>query len=81
MNTKEINEYYIIKLFSISENRYTYLYANNPYKETIYIADRFPSYEEGLARMQEFFQWNGQRKDFDMSKSKVCKITLIEEDM
>lgn len=50
-------------------------------KKGIYIADRFSSYEEGLARMQEFFQWNEQRKDFDMNKSKVCKITLIEEEM
>jgi hypothetical protein len=74
------NIYYVVKLFSIKFNEYSYLYVENPYK-TIYIADRFPSYEEGYARMQEFFQWNGQRKDFDMSKSKVCKIILIEEDM
>ena len=46
-----------------------------------YIADRYTSYEEGYARMQEFFQWNIHRKDFDISKSKVCKITLIEEDL
>lgn len=77
----ETNVYYVIKLYSIKFNQYFCLYANNPYKEAIYIADRFPSYEEGYARMQEFFQWNEQRKDFDMSKSKVCKITLIEEDM
>ena len=76
----ETNVYYVIKLFSIKHNKFTYLYADNPYYD-IYIADRFPSYEEGLARMQKFFQWNGQRKDFDMSKSKVCKITLIEEEM
>lgn len=36
-------------------NGYTYLYAENPYN-VIYIADRFSSYEEGYARMQEFFQ-------------------------
>lgn len=76
----ETNEYYVVKLFSMKFNGYTYLYAENPYK-VIYIADRFPSYEEGYARMQEFFQWNVHRKDFDISKSKVCKITLIEEDM
>lgn len=76
----ETNEYYVVKLFSIKFNKYSYLYAENPYK-TIYIADRFSSYEEGYARMQEFFEWNKQRKDFDMSKSKVCKITLIEEEM
>ena len=74
------NIYYVVKLFSIKFNEYSYLYADNPYK-VIYIADRFPSYEEGLARMQEFFQWSKLRKDFDMSKSKVCKITLIEEEM
>ena len=77
----ETNVYYVIKLYSIKFNQYFYLYANNPYKRGIYIADRFPSYEECLARMQECFQWNEQRKDFDMSKSKVCKITLIEEEM
>lgn len=48
-------------------NGYTYLYAENPYN-VIYIADRFSSYEEGYARMQEFFQWNIHRKDFDISK-------------
>ena len=74
------NVYYVVKLFSIKFNEYTYLYVENPYK-VIYIADRFPSYEEGYARMQEFFQRNVHRKDFDISKSKVCKITLIEEDM
>ena len=72
--------YYVIKLYSIKFNEYSYLYAENPYN-TIYIANKFPSYEEGYTRMQKFFQWNGQRKDFDMNKSKVCKITLIEEDM
>jgi len=77
---KEINVYYVIKLFCIERNKYTYLYADNPYR-AIFIANRYSSYEEGFARMQEFFQWNGQRKDFDMSKSKVCKITLIEEEM
>ena len=76
----ETNVYYVVKLFSIKFNGYGYLYTECPYK-TIYIADRFPSYEEGYARMQEFFQWNRRRKDFDVSKSKVCKITLIEEDM
>lgn len=76
----ETNVYYVIKLYSIEFNQYFYLYANNPYHD-IYIADRFPSYEECFARMQEFFQWNEQRKDFDMNKSKVCKITLIEEEM
>lgn len=74
------NVYYVVKLFSIKYKKFTYLYADNPYK-VIYIADRFPSYEEGLARMQEFFQRSKLRKDFDMSKSKVCKITLIEEEM
>lgn len=73
--------YYVIKLYSIKFNQYFYLYANNPYKEADYIADKFHSYEESYARMQEFFQWNEQRKDFDISKSKVCKITLIEEEM
>ena len=72
--------YYVIKLFSIKYNEFTYLYASNPHR-TVYEATRFPSYEEGYTRMQKFFQWNEQRKDFDMSKSKVCKITLIEEDM
>lgn len=74
------NVYYVVKLFSIKFNEYSYLYVENPYK-AIYIADRFPSYEEGYARMQEFFQWSRLRKDFDVSKSKVCKITFIEEDM
>jgi len=46
----ETNVYYVIKLFSIKFNEYSYLYADNPYK-VIYIADRFPSYEEGLARI------------------------------
>ena len=78
MNTKEINEYYVIKLFSIIKNRYTYLYANNPY-QTIFTANRYSSYEEGFARMQEFFQWGDDRKDFDINKSKVAKITLIIE--
>ena len=76
----ETSVYYVIKLYSIKFNQYFYLYAESPYK-AIYIADRFPSYEEGYVRMQEFFQWSGLRKDFDVSKSKVCKITLIEEDM
>ena len=76
----ETSEYYVVKLFSIKNNKFTYLYEDNPYYD-IYIANRFPSYEEGYTRMQKFFQWNGERKDFDMSKSKVCKITLIEEDM
>lgn len=74
------NVYYVVKLFSIKFNEYSYLYAENPYK-AIYIADGFSSYEEGYTRMQEFFQWSESRKDFDMSKSKVCKITLIEEEM
>lgn len=77
----ETNVYYVIKLYSIKFNRYFYLYANNPYKQGIYIADRFSSYEEGYARMQEFFQWSESRKDFDINKSKVCKITLIEEEI
>lgn len=76
----ETNVYYVIKLFSIKHNKFTYLYEANPYYD-IYIANRFSSYEEGYARMQEFFQWNELRRDFDMSKSKVCKITLIEEEI
>ena len=72
--------FYVIKLFSIERNKFTYLYANNPYHD-IYIASRFSSYEEGYARMQEFFEWSDLRRDFDMSKSKVCKVTLIEEEM
>lgn len=76
----ETNEYYVMKLFSIKYNEFTYLYASNPYRD-IYEATRFSSYEEGYARMQEFFQWNESRKDFDINKSKVCKITLIEEEI
>ncbi len=72
--------YYVIKLFSIENNKYSYLYAENPYHD-VYIADRFSSYEEGYAKMQKFFQWNELRRDFDINKSKVCKITFIEEDM
>ena len=74
----ETNVYYVVKLFSIKNNKFTYLYEDNPYYD-IYIANRFSSYEECLARMQKFFQLNSDRKDFDMSKSKVCKITLIED--
>lgn len=76
----ETSEYYVIKLFCIERNKYTYLYADNPY-QVIFYANRYSSYEEGFVRMQEFFQWSESRKDFDVSKSKVCKITLIEEDM
>ena len=76
----ETSEYYVVKLFSIKYNKFTYLYASNP-NRTVYEATRFSSYEEGYARMQEFFQWSESRKDFDMNKSKVCKITLIEEEM
>lgn len=72
--------YYAIKLFSIKNNKYSYLYESNPYK-TVYEANKFSSYEEGLTRMKEFFRLDSERKDFDVSKSKVCKITLIEEDM
>ena len=72
--------YYVIKLFSIKNNKYSYLYESNPYR-TVYEANKFSSYEEGLVRMEKFFQLNSNRKDFDASKSKVCKITLIEEDM
>lgn len=72
--------YYVIKLFSTKNNKFTYLYENNPYYD-IYIANRFSSYEEALTRMKIFFRLNSERKDFDVSKSKVCKITLIEEDM
>ena len=71
--------YYVIKLFSI-KYKFTYLYASNPHR-TVYEATRFSSYEEAYGRMQDFFQWDESRKDYDMSKSKVCKITLIEEDM
>ena len=76
----ETNEYYVVKLFSIKYNEFTYLYASNPHR-TVYEATRFSSYEEGYARMQELFKWGDLRKDYDMSKSKVCKITLIEEEM
>ena len=76
----ETSQYYVVKLFSIKYNKFTYLYASNPYR-TAYEATRFSSYEEGYARMQEFFEWGWLGKDFDMSKSKVCKITFIEEDM
>lgn len=72
--------YYVIKLFSIKNNKYSYLYESNPYR-TVYEANKFSSYEEGLVRMENFFQLDSDRKDFDASKSKVCKITLIEEDM
>lgn len=72
--------YYVIKLFSIKNNKFTYFYENNPYCD-IYIANRFSSYEEGYGKMQKFFQWNELRRDFDMNKCKVCKITIIEEDM
>ena len=72
--------YYVIKLFSIKNNKYSYLYESNPYR-TVYEANKFSSYEEGLVRMEKFFQLDSDRKDFDASKSKVCKITLIEEDM
>jgi hypothetical protein len=76
----ESNEYYVVKLFSIKYNEFTYLYASNPHRD-VYEATRFSSYEEGYARMQELFEWGELRKDFDMSKSKVCKITLIEEEI
>ena len=76
----ETNEYYVVKLFSIKYNEFTYLYASNPHR-TVYEATRFSSYEEGYARMQELFEWGWLRKDYDINKSKVCKITLIEEDM
>ena len=76
----ETNVYYVMKLFSIKYNKFTYLYAGNPYR-VVYEATRFSSYEEGYVRMQEFFQWNELRRGFDMSKSKVCKITLIEEEI
>lgn len=72
--------YYVIKLFSIKYNKFTYLYENNPYR-TVYEANKFSSYGEGFVRMEKFFRLNSDRKDFDVSKSKVCKITLIEEDM
>lgn len=72
--------YYVIKLFSIKNNKFTYLYENNPHR-SVYEANKFSSYEEGLTRMEKFFRLNSDRKDFDVSKSKVCKITLIEEDM
>lgn len=76
----ETNVYYVVKLFSIKYNKFTYLYASNPHR-TVYEATRFSSYEEGYARMQEFFQWSESRKDYDINKSKVCKITLIEEEI
>lgn len=76
----ETSEYYVVKLFSIEFNKYSYLYANNPYR-TIFIASRYSSYEEGFARMQEFFKWGDDRRGFDINKSKVVKITLLEEDM
>lgn len=75
---KETIEYYVIKLFCIERNEYTYLYADNPYR-AIFIANRYSSYEEGFVRMQKFFQWGDNRKDFDINKSKVAKITLIIE--
>ena len=75
---KTTNEYYVIKLFSIENDKCSYLYSDNPYHD-VFEATKFSSYEEGLARMQEFFQWNEERRDFDMAKSKVCKITFIEE--
>ena len=64
----ETNEYYVVKLFSMKFNGYTYLYAENPYN-VIYIADRFSSYEEGYARMQEFFHWTVPREYLDHSHS------------
>ena len=76
----ETNVYYVIKLFSKKYNKFSYLYADNPYR-TVYEANKFSSYEEGLVRMEKFFQLDSDRKDFDSSKSKVCKITLIEEEM
>ena len=79
MNMKETIEYYVIKLFCIKRNEYTYLYADNPYR-AIFIANRYSSYEEGFARMQEFFQWEDNGRDFDINKSKVAKITLTIED-
>lgn len=76
----ETNVCYVVKLFSIKYNKFTYLYASNPYR-TVCEANKFSSYEEGLTRMENFFRLNSDGKDFDMNKSKVCKITLIEEDM
>lgn len=76
----ETNVCYVVKLFSIKYNKFTYLYASNPYR-TVYEANKFSSYEEGLTRMENFFRLNADGKDFDMNKSKVCKITFIEEDM
>lgn len=29
----------------------------------------------------KIFRLNLERKDFDISKSKVCKISIVEEDM
>jgi hypothetical protein len=76
----ESNEYYVVKLFSIKYNEFTYLYASNPHRD-VYEATRFSSYEEGYARMQELFEWGWLGKDYDINKSKVCKITLIEEEI
>ena len=70
----------MVKLFSIKNNKFTYLYESNPYR-TVYEANKFSSYGESLARMEKFFQLDSDRRDFDMSKSKVCKITFIEEEM
>lgn len=67
-------------IFFIKYNKFTYLYASNAHR-TVYEAIRFSSYEEGYTRMQEFFQWSESRKDYDINKSKVCKITLIEKEM
>ena len=72
--------YYIAKMFSIEHEKYFYLYANNPYQNTSFIADRFETYEECSARMEEFFEWNLNEKEFDKDKSKVCKITFVEEE-
>ena len=72
--------WYIAKMFSKKHNEYFYLYADNGYKFTPLIADRFETYEECLARIQEFCEWKSN-EDFDVNKCKVCKITFIEEEM
>ena len=76
----ETKVYYVIKLFSIENNKYSYLCANNPYYN-VFEAKRFSSYEDAFNRMQEFFIWGFDMQNFDMAKSKICKITLIEEEI
>ena len=78
MKTEET--YYIAKMFSISHDKYFYLYGDNPYHSSSLIANRYESYEDCLSKIQEFFQWNSKRRDFDANKCKVCKISFIEED-